>query len=694
MLNDIGDMNDYLRAYGRTLADNIKERAEPLFNPGEPWDDRLYGLLKKPYQAQGDAIMGLSTLLEEYNSAMLVGEMGCGKTLIGLAVPYIHNSPDKPARTLVMCPGHLVKKWQREALETIPDADASIVRKLEDVLHLDREAEPERPEYTIVSKDRAKLGYAWRPAALEKRDGYHCPTCYGLVLDKDGIPVDHDYLTRNKRWCAECEGALWQADNTRIRRYPIAEYIKKYLKGYFDFLVADEVHELKGGNTAQGNAFGALASVCGKTLALTGTLLGGYADDVFYVLYRLSPEAMKNDDLDYGQVTGWMSRYGVLERITRYYPQDNVFSRGKKSGTRVKRKPGVSPAVFSKHLLNKTVFLDLEDVASDLPPLSEEVHGIEMDEDLAEAYQELEDELSAAVKSALSQGDKSLLGTYVNTLLSYPDRPFDNEPLVHPHTDEIIAVPVELPKDKVYNKERKLVEVIKNSLADGRSVFTYCQYTATKDVTERLQGLLLDEGIHAEVLRSSVPPEKREGWIRDKVDGGTQVVIANPKLVQTGLDLYDFPTLTFYQTGYSIHSLRQASRRSWRIGQDRDVRVYYLYYKPTLQERAMQLMGSKLEASLAIEGKFSEEGLLAMTQGEDMTTALAKALVDGLEDEGVEEVWSKLNQTNAAYRGKEAFGDGLLFYVDARVVEKRKRRRGRRTSQRAEQMSLFGSFEQ
>lgn len=108
------------------------------------------------------------------------------------------------------------------------------------------------------------------------------------------------------------------------------------------------------------------------------------------------------------------------------------------------------------------------------------------------------------------------------------------------------------------------------------------------------QELLLDEGINAEILRYSVPPEKREAWIRDKVDDGTQVVIANPKLVQTGLDLYDFPTLTFYQTGYSIYSLRQASRRSWRIGQDRDVKVYYVCYRPTLQERAMQLMGGKV----------------------------------------------------------------------------------------------------
>jgi len=130
-------------------------------------------------------------------------------------------------------------------------------------------------------------------------------------------------------------------------------------------------------------------------------------------------------------------------------------------------------------------------------------------------------------------------------------------------------------------------------------------------------------------------------------------VIANPKLVQTGLDLYDFPTLAFYQTGYSIFTLRQASRRSWRIGQDKDVDVHYLYYRPTMQERAMQLMGSKLEASLAIEGKFSEEGLLAMTQGEDMTTALAKALVDGLEGEGVEQIWSKLNRRNAPARHEE-----------------------------------------
>jgi hypothetical protein len=127
--------------------------------------------------------------------------------------------------------------------------------------------------------------------------------------------------------------------------------------------------------------------------------------------------------------------------------------------------------------------------------------------------------------------------------------------------------------------------------------------------------------------------------------------------VETGLDLLDFPTLIFHQTGYSVYTLRQASRRSWRIGQDRDVKVYYLFYRNTIQEKALQLMGSKMEASLAIEGKFSEEGLLAMTQGEDMSTALAKALVNGLEVEGAEGIWRKINEKNAEMTGKEVTED-------------------------------------
>ncbi len=74
--------------------------------------------------------------------------------------------------------------------------------------------------------------------------------------------------------------------------------------------------------------------------------------------------------------------------------------------------------------------------------------------------------------------------------------------------------------------------------------------------------------------------------------------------------------------------------------------AYYIFYQDTLSEKTLQLIGSKLTAALSIEGQFSKEGLMAMTSGEDMSVALAKALVDGLEGEGVEQIWKSINEAN------------------------------------------------
>ena len=89
-------------------------------------------------------------------------------------------------------------------------------------------------------------------------------------------------------------------------------------------------------------------------------------------------------------------------------------------------------------------------------------------------------------------------------------------------------------------------------------------------------------------------------------------MICHPKLVETGLDLLAFPTLYFYETGYSLHTLRQASRRSWRIGQRFPVRVKFVTYSGTMQETCLRPMGKKMLVALMMEGKFSGEGLQAL----------------------------------------------------------------------------------
>jgi hypothetical protein len=87
------------------------------------------------------------------------------------------------------------------------------------------------------------------------------------------------------------------------------------------------------------------------------------------------------------------------------------------------------------------------------------------------------------------------------------------------------------------------------------------------------------------------------------------------------------PTLLFYQSGYSIYVLRQASQRSFRISQDQPVKVKYLHYRSTMQESCLRLMGKKLLVSLAMEGKFSGEGLQSIDDGDDILVAMARALV-------------------------------------------------------------------
>jgi hypothetical protein len=81
-------------------------------------------------------------------------------------------------------------------------------------------------------------------------------------------------------------------------------------------------------------------------------------------------------------------------------------------------------------------------------------------------------------------------------------------------------------------------------------------------VAARLESVLCTSGLRVAVMRPSVPTLKREAWYAQQLKDGVEVVICHPKLVETGLDLLMFPTLYFYETGYSLHTLRQASRRS------------------------------------------------------------------------------------------------------------------------------------
>ena len=291
-----------------------------------------------------------------------------------------------------------------------------------------------------------------------------------------------------------------------------------------------------------------------KLIALTGTLMGGYADDLFNIFWRMEPRAMVREGFAYGGQgrRDFQEQYGVLETIEKIEEADNACSRATKKTVRVLRKPGASPLLFGKFLMSTTAFLALEDISDNLPCYEESVISVDMDEALQQAYEKLEEEIRSAMRE--HRGNKSLMSILLNTLLLYPDHPYDFDEIwaraFDPQSKEyvkfLVTSPESLSREALYAKERALVADVKEELRYGRRCQVYATYTGEKDVTRRLESVLQREGIRVAVLRSSVPTDKREDWYDRQLKAGVQVVICHPKLVETGLDLLAFPTLYFY----------------------------------------------------------------------------------------------------------------------------------------------------
>lgn len=466
------------------------------------------------------------------------------------------------------------------------------------------------------------------------------------------------------------------------RKYAPAKFIKKYLKGYFDFLILDEVHKFEGAGSAQACAAHSLMKASDFTLGLTGTLLNGMASSIFYLLFMLDPARMKKKGFEYNGVMEFSKQYGCVETVheadddAEY--RRNSSSRGKQIG-QPRVKPGISPLVYVDFLLDKAVFLDLSDLSKYLPKLYEKVEIIPQEEDTQGGYQRTIDILKASLKKP--EG-KKMMSYVLNFGLSYPDRPYGRKPIMSITMNDVcVANPENFEQydslDCLLNKEQRLIEIVQEELEAGRNAFIFCSYTgdAESNVTERLKNLIehyCNLKGRVQIITASNPQAiKREEWMHEKAADGMKVFICNPKVVETGLDfcfkhldeVYNYPTLIFYQMSYELAVLWQASRRAYRLNQKEECRNYYLCYEGTLQQVAVQLMAEKQVATSAIQGKFSAEGLASMANGVDPRVKLAQALADG--DTGdrasIENMFDVLNQNNNADDDSEGGIVSLLY---------------------------------
>lgn len=607
-----------------------------------------------------------------------------------------HSDTKQKTFGVILAPAHVTKKWVREIAGTLPNTYGMVVHNVAELKRLMAQYEQgDKNVYAVISKENARDGYMRYPAVIwnRRRKAFLCPDCMETLkmnLLEDGlkllVPADQFFFqeeTRENHKCPHCGTPLWSAVNPdrqtawvkiggygwvyrykaaahlertkdakvleklydicerptaffpvrgAIRRYPLSTYIKKKLRGRVDALLADELHQYNNAS-GQGDAMAELYSVCKKFVGMTATLINGYSSGVFYLLYRIASGLMVKDGQSYQKPSVFNAEYGVVQNI--YETKDAKYNSNRRASKRKVRSrllPGVSPLVFSRFLLENTAFLRLTDMGKDLPDYEEIPVPLAMPQDVSTAYRNAEKVLTGILRADRRRAQK-ILSSYLGLLTVYPDQPYEQPPIKDPFSDSDLIVPEEVGNfDRLYPKEEKTLEIVRAKIAAGERVLIYTSWTRT-DSQKKLRKLLLEEGIRTEILTPRIPPEKREEWVAKRIANGVRVLITNPTCVETGLDLNAFTTLIFYSIGYNLFTLRQASLRSWRVNQTAPrIEVYLLYYAETMQAKAMKLMASKLAAAGIIEGTFTDEGLAAMSDVQDLTSQMAKELIEGIRD--------------------------------------------------------------
>ena len=407
------------------------------------------------------------------------------------------------------------------------------------------------------------------------------------------------------------------------KKYPIANYINKRMCDVFDYGIFDELQNYKG-QTDQGHAFHLLTKSCKYTLNMTGTLMNGMVNSMYYLLYRLYPEAMIKEGFRYEDEVEFNRLYGV------YSNTSTTNAANRRTSTKTKLLPGISSLVFTKFLMNNTVFVSLEDMAEGLPNYTEIPYSVAMDARTSSSYQSFETYFNNMLRGGNRNQNFKYTRQICKNLLTYPDAPFDAEEIYD--DQNVLLYAPQSPDEFITNKDLALMEIIKPKIDAGEKVLVYYNDVGVTCLGKHLTNFINSHGYNAAELKSSVKAEKREAYINDQVSKGLNVLICNPALVETGLNLLDFTTIVFYQLGYNLNTMRQASRRSWRLSQKKDITVYFLYYQNTVQEGVLSLMATKLHAAQSMEGKFSEEGLRAMSNNQDVLTQIASNVVDGIKD--------------------------------------------------------------
>ena len=645
----------YINANLDFLLEQVHLRYKPLYNGDYSKFSKIFEHIHAPGVLAGHKANGLlepqkhvvaaiaTGFLSGQKGLFLEGDMGVGKTMIAIATMILVAQYTNLKRVIVLCPPHLVAKWRREAELVGRDYKVKgfICRSILDV---DDAFAYDGISFLILGHQDAKNHSIWEPASRKKHvrkvetvttyevsyygsktpvekeinhvvNADTCPNCGTPVNSEIDIYTKKGAQTYENQYnCASCGSALWSmVPFVKGPRVALAYYINRKYSG-FGF-INDEAHETKGGDTNIGYATRWLSSASRHTIQMTGTIYNGFASGLFHMAHR----GLKSfrDIYTYDDVNRFVDHHGLRQKITKEksrYAWSSTYGYSRNASVRNEEIPGATPGIVAV-LLPYTAFLHIEDISDDLPPYKETQLAIEPNKE-SNAWKDydklIEGTLFDEAKAAAQRGNMGLFSMYLQASLGHLDCPEHGDRFEH---KEIGVIEVQPAQDAV-EKDKAIIDLIQKENSNGNRVLLYIMQANRRDPMPRLGVKLNLLGIKYAILRKgeedSVLPDgtktkvdgfSREEFVNTAVAKGATVMMCSPELVKTGLDLIQFPRIVFFAPHYSIFLLRQASRRSWRLGQTKPVEVIYAYWKGTRQQDALAHVAKKMRAATLIDGR-------------------------------------------------------------------------------------------
>ncbi len=152
------------------------------------------------------------------------------------------------------------------------------------------------------------------------------------------------------------------------------------------------------------------------------------------------------------------------------------------------------------------------------------------------------------------------------------------------------------------------VELIQEGISGGHKILLFSQFTS---MLERIEKRLQKEGIACYMLTGATTKENRIRMSGAFQNDEVPVFLISLKAGGTGLNLTAADIVIHYDPWWNVAAQNQATDRAHRIGQDKQVTVFKLIMKDTIEENILRLQETKknLADQIIAEGTVSLSSL-------------------------------------------------------------------------------------